>query len=181
MNGLRQKYNDEIIPKLQEELGIKNEIALPHLKKVVVSIGLGEAKDDSGVTLKVANYLTALSGQKPMVTKAKKSIAGFKLAKGQPVGIMVTLRGVRMYSFLEKLFNIVFPKLRDFRGVATSGFDGRGNFTIGLSEQLIFPEVDYKLVDKVRGLAVTLVTTAKNNEEARKLLEFLGMPFRKES
>ncbi len=181
MNGLKQKLADEISPKLQEKLGIKNKMALPSLAKVVISIGLGEAKDDSSVIQKVESYLIALSGQKPVVTKAKKSISGFKLVKGAPVGMMVTLRGTRMYSFLEKLFNVVFPKLRDFRGIATSGFDGEGNFTIGLSEQLIFPEVDYKLVDKVRGLAVTIVTTAKDRESSRLLLEYMGMPFRKET
>lgn len=181
MNILNDKYMNEVRLKLQGDLGIKNKMAVPAIKKVVINIGLGEAKDDSSIIDKVSAYLTAISGQKPVVTRAKKSIAGFKLVKGQPVGLMVTLRGVRMYDFLQKLFNIVFPKLRDFRGVATSGFDNKGNFTLGLSEQLIFPEVDYKLVDKTRGLAITFVTSANNKEQAKKMLDYLGMPFRKEA
>ncbi|TSC64719.1 MAG: large subunit ribosomal protein L5 [Microgenomates group bacterium Gr01-1014_93] len=180
MNVLKKSYYEEIIPKLQQEEMIKNKMAVPGIKKVVINIGLGEAKEDSSMIEKVSAYLIALSGQKPVVTKAKKSIAGFKLVKGQPVGLMVTLRGEKMYNFLQKLFNIVFPKLRDFRGIGISGFDERGNFTLGLSEQLIFPEVDYKLVDKTRGLAITIVTSAGNKEIAKKLLEYLGMPFRKE-
>ncbi len=179
MNRLKQKYNDEVLPKLQEELGIKNPMAVPALEKVVISIGLGEAKDEKSVLEKVSTYLIALSGQKPVVTLAKKSIAGFKVSQGQPVGIMVTLRGEKMFAFLDKLFNIVLPKVRDFRGVADKSFDGQGNFTLGLREQLIFPEVDYKSVDKVRGLAITIASTSKNKDEGRKLLEYLGMPFKK--
>lgn len=170
---------NEVQPRLQEELVIKNKLALPKLKKVVVSVGLGEAKDDKGILEKVMVYLGALAGQKPIVTYAKKSIAGFKLSAGDPVGVMVTLRSNKMYDFLDKLFNVVLPKVRDFRGISTNSFDSKGNFTLGLREQLIFPEVDYKLIDKVRGMAVTITTSAKNSEEGKKLLEYLGMPFRK--
>ncbi len=179
MSRLKNKFKDEILPKLKEELGLKNKMALPALKKVTISIGLGEAKDEAGVVEKASVYLRALSGQKPQVTKAKKAIAGFKLSQGQSVGLMVTLRGERMYNFLDKLFNIVLPKVRDFRGIPDSSFDGQGNFTIGLKEQSIFPEVDYKNIDKVRGMAVTINTTAKNKDEGRKLLEYMGMPFKK--
>ncbi len=181
MSRLKDKFTNDVQPKLKEELGRKNNMAAPALKKVTISIGLGEAKEDKGVLDKVALYLSALSGQKPVVTLAKKSIAGFKLGQGDPVGIMVTLRGTKMYDFLDKLFNISLPKVRDFRGVPVNSFDQKGNYTLGLREQLIFPEVDYKTIDKVRGLAVTISTTAKNKEEGKRLLELLGMPFKKES
>ena len=181
MNRLKDKYNDEVLPKLQEELGIKNPLAVPWVEKVVLSIGLGEAKEDKGILEKVMDYLGALTGQRPIVTYAKKSIAGFKLSAGAPVGIMVSLRGSKMYSFLDKLFNIVLPKVRDFRGISANSFDGSGNFTLGVKEQLIFPEVDYKAIDKVRGMAITIVTTSKNKESGKRLLELLGMPFQKES
>lgn len=179
MLRLKDKYMNDVQPKLKTELGLKNNLSVPRLKKVTISIGLGEAKEDKGVLDKVALYLSALSGQKPVVTLAKKSIAGFKLGVGDPVGMMVTLRGTKMYDFLDKLFNISLPKVRDFRGVPVSSFDQNGNYTLGLKEQLIFPEVDYKTIDKVRGLALTITTTAGNKEEGRKLLEYLGMPFRK--
>jgi large subunit ribosomal protein L5 len=179
MSRLRDKYINEVQPKLMEELALKNKLAAPKIEKVAISISLGEAKDDSGILVKVANYLQALSGQKPVVTKAKKSISAFKVSQGQPVGIMVTLRGEKMYVFLDKLFNIVLPKVRDFRGIALDSFDNAGNFNLGLREQIIFPEVDYKSVDKVRGLVITMVTTTKDKEAARKLLEYLGMPFKK--
>ena len=178
MNRLKAKFMDEIAPKLKEELGLKNKMAVPSLKKVVISVGVGEAKDDKGVLSGVSTYLTAISGQKPVITLAKKSIAGFKLSAGAPVGIMVTLRGERMFIFLDKLFSAVLPKVRDFRGVSDS-FDNQGNFNLGLREQLIFPEVDYKTVDKIRGMAITIVTSAQNKDQGRKLLEYLGMPFRK--
>ena len=177
MNRLQEKYTTEVVKKLQGELGLKNKLAVPILKKVVISMGLGEAKDNAGIIDKVKVYLTALSGQKPVVTLAKKSIASFKLAKGQPIGMMVTLRGNRMYAFLDKFINIVLPKVRDFRGISDKSFDGFGNLNIGLKEQTIFPEVDYKTVDKIRGLAVTITTSARNRDEGKKLLEFLGMPF----
>ena len=175
---LKDKYIGEVVPKLQAELGLKNNLAVPRITKVVISIGLGEAKDNQGILDKVSLYLMALAGQFPVVTKAKKSIANFKLGKGQPVGMMVTLRKGKMYSFLDKLINIVLPKVRDFKGIPQRSFDASGNLNIGLKEQTIFPEVDYKLVDKTRGLAITIATTAKNKNEGRKLLEYLGIPFR---
>lgn len=178
MNRLKEKYKNEIVKKLQEELSLKNSLAVPRLEKIVVSIGLGEAKDNAGVLDKVKVYLSALTGQKPMVTLSKKSISNFKLAKGQPIGMMVTLRGERMYVFLDKLISVVLPKVRDFKGISDKSFDGSGNLNIGLKEQTIFPEVDYKTVDKTRGLAVTITTTAKNKNEGKKLLESLGIPFR---
>lgn len=184
MNRLKEKYMNEVIQKLQQELGLKNKLAIPRVCKIVISMGLGEAKDNTGVIDKAKVYLTALAGQTPVVTLAKKSIASFKVAKGQPIGMMVTLRGKRMYDFLDKLISIVLPKVRDFKGVSQASFDSFGNLNIGLKEQTIFPEVDYKTVDKVRGFAITIATTAKNRgghtakEEGKKLLEYLGMPFR---
>lgn len=179
MNRLKDKYIKDIQPKLQQELGIKNKMAVPKLKKVVISMGLGEAKDDSGVMDKALVYLTALAGQKPIVNKAKKSVAGFKVSLGQPVGAQVTLRGEKMFAFLDKLFNIVLPKVRDFRGVTEDSFDMRGNFNLGLREQIIFPEVDYKTVDKTRGMAITIVTSATDKKIGKKLLEYLGIAFKK--
>ena len=179
MNRLKEKYMNEVVKKLQDELGLKNKLALPRVIKVVISIGLGEAKDKPDILEKVKVYLSALAGQTPVVTLAKKSIATFKVTKGQPIGMMVTLRGSRMYAFLDKLISIVLPKVRDFKGVSDSSFDSFGNLNIGLKEQIIFPEVDYKLVDKTRGLAVTITTTGKNREQGKKLLEYLGMPFKK--
>lgn len=179
MNRLKEKYINEVQKKLQEELGLKNILAVPRVAKIVISIGLGEAKENAGVLDKVKVYLSALSGQTPVVTYAKKSIANFKLSKGQPIGLMVTLRGSRMYIFLDKLVSVVLPKVRDFKGISDKSFDNSGNLNIGLKEQTIFPEVDYKTVDKTRGLAVTITTTAKNKEEGKKLLEYLGMPFKK--
>ncbi len=180
MNRLREKYLKEIRETLQQELGLKNELAVPALSKIVISIGLGEGKDDQSVLEKAKVYLSALSGQVPVITLSKKSIAAFKVTKGQPIGIMVTLRGERMYAFLDKLINIVLPKTRDFKGISPTSFDNSGNLNIGLREQTIFPEVDYKTVDKVRGLAVTITTTAKTKEDGKKLLDQLGIPFRKE-
>lgn len=180
MNRLKDKYQTEIQAKLQEELGLKNKLAVPALKKIVLSIGLGEAKDNAGILDKVKVYFSQLGGQAPVVTLAKKSIAAFKVTQGQPIGMMMTLRGDRMYVFLDKLVNIVLPKVRDFRGLSDTSFDSHGNLNIGLKEQTIFPEVDYKSVDKVRGLAVTITTSAKNKEEGKKLLESLGVPFKKE-
>jgi large subunit ribosomal protein L5 len=179
MQRLKEKFVKEIQQKLQEELGLKNKQAVPALDKIVISIGLGEAKDNAGVLDKVKVYLSQLGGQTPVVTKAKKSIASFKVSKGQPIGMMMTLRGTRMYAFFDKLVNIALPKVRDFRGISPDCFDSHGNLNIGLREQTIFPEVDYKTVDKTRGLAVTIATTASNKEEGKKLLEYLGMPFRK--
>lgn len=178
MNRLKQKYIEEIQVKLQEELELKNRLAVPALKKIIISMGLGEAKENKDVLDKVKVYLTALAGQIPIVTYAKKSIASFKVTRGQPIGMMVTLRGIRMYVFLDKLINIVLPKVRDFKGISQESFDNHGNLNIGIGEQTIFPEVDYKTIDKQRGLAVTITTTSKNREEGRKLLGRLGMPFR---
>lgn len=175
---LEEKYLTEIQPKLMEELNIKNKLAVPKLKKIVISIGLGEAKEDNSILEKALIYLSSLSGQKGLVTSAKKSIASFKVSKGQNVGAMVTLRREKMYAFLDKFINVVLPRVRDFKGIAESSFDGQGNLNIGMREQIIFPEVDYKSIDKVRGLAVTIVTDAKNKEEGKKLLENLGMPFK---
>lgn len=178
MNRIKEKYLKEVQARLAGELKLKNKLASPKLEKIVISMGLGEAKDDQGIIDKARVYLAALAGQVPVSTKAKKSIASFKVGKGQPVGLMVTLRKEKMYAFLDKLVNIVLPKVRDFKGISPSSFDLQGNLNIGLKEQTIFPEVDYKVVDKVRGLAVTITTTAKNKEAGKKLLEYLGMPFK---
>lgn len=180
MNRLKDKYFKEVQAKLKEELGLKNVMAVPRIKKVVISVGLAEAKENAAVLDKVNAYLSALSGQKPVVNKAKKSIAGFKVTKGQPVGMMVTIRSDKMYSFLDKLFNIVLPKVRDFRGISPDAFDGNGNFNLGLREQIIFPEVDYRTVDKTRGMAITIVTTAIEKNAGKNLLLSLGMPFKKD-
>lgn len=178
MNRLEEKYIKEIQDKLLQELSLKNKMAVPRVKKVVISMGLGEAKEDSGILDKVKVYLAALAGQKPIVTMAKKSIATFKLTKGQSIGMMVTLRGDKMYAFLDKLINIVLPRVRDFKGINGNSFDHMGNLNIGLREQIIFPEVDYRTVDKMRGLAITIATSARTKEEGRKLLEAMGMPFK---
>lgn len=178
MNRLKDKYIKEVRGKLQQELGLKNILEVPYVRKIVVSIGLGEAKENAGILDKAKVYVAALAGQAPVVTKAKKSIASFKVAKGQSIGMMVTLRNDKMYAFLDKLINIVFPKVRDFKGISANSFDSFGNLNIGLKELTIFPEVDYKSVDKTRGLAVTITTSAKNKEQGKKLLESLGMPFR---
>lgn len=179
MNRLKDKYLNEVQEKLKQEFDLKNNLALPRLSKIVISIGLGEAKDNSGVIEKVKSYLASLSGQTPVTTYAKKSIASFKVSKGQPIGMMVTLRGDKMYAFLDKLINIVLPKVRDFKGISDTSFDRLGNLNIGLKEQTVFAEVDYKLIDKIRGLAVTITTTARSKEKGKKLLEYLGMPFKK--
>lgn len=175
---LKEKYMKEVQPKLMTELGLKNKMATPCVEKIVISIGLGEAKENQSVLDKVKIYLQALAGQAPVVTHAKKSISTFKVTKGQPIGMMVTLRGKRMYAFLDKLISVVFPKVRDFKGISDKSFDKEGNLNIGLREQTIFPEVDYKTIDRIRGLALTITTTAKNKEEGKKLLESLGMPFK---
>lgn len=178
MSRLKDKYIKEVKGKLAEELGLKNILSIPRLEKVVISMGLGEAKDNQGILEKAKVYLSQLAGQIPQVTHAKKSVASFKVSQGQPIGMMVTLRGRRMYDFLDKLINIVLPKVRDFKGISPKSFDNQGNLNIGLKEQTIFPEVDYKSVDKVRGLAVTITTSAGSREKGRKLLEALGMPFK---
>ena len=175
---LRDKYRADVIPALQKEFGYKNIMAVPKVTKVVVNMGLGEATSNAKVIDTGADELGKITGQKAAVRKAKKSIAQFKVRQGQPIGAMVTLRGDRMYEFLDRLMNIALPRVRDFRGVSQKGFDGRGNYTLGLKDQLIFLEIDYLKVDKARGMNVSVVTTAKTDEEARKLLQFMGMPFR---
>lgn len=179
MNRLKQKYNEEIKAKLTEELGVKNPHALPRLVKVVVNMAVSEGKENGSIIEKASSNITVISGQKAMVTKAKKSISAFKLVQGAPIGVMVTLRGEKMYAFLDKLINIVLPKVRDFRGVSDKSFDGQGNYNLGLREQILFPEIDYKTIDRIRGLQITINTTAKNKEHGKKLLELLGMPFAK--
>ena len=175
---LRDKYRADVIPALQKEFGYKNIMAVPKVTKVVVNMGLGEATSNAKVIDTGAEELGKITGQKAAVRKAKKSIAQFKVRQGQPIGAMVTLRGDVMYEFLDRLMNIALPRVRDFRGVSPKGFDGRGNYTLGLKDQLIFLEIDYLKVDKGRGMNVSVVTTAKTDEEARKLLQFMGMPFR---
>jgi large subunit ribosomal protein L5 len=175
---LRDKYRADVVPALQKEFGYKNIMAVPKVTKVVVNMGLGEATQNAKVIDTGAEELGKITGQKAAVRKAKKSIAQFKVRQGQPIGAMVTLRGDRMYEFLDRLMNIALPRVRDFRGVSAKGFDGRGNYTLGLKDQLIFLEIDYLKVDKGRGMNVSVVTTAKTDEEARKLLQFMGMPFR---
>jgi len=175
---LRDKYRAEVIPALQKEFGYKNIMAVPKVTKVVVNMGLGEATSNAKVVDTGAEELGKITGQKAAVRKAKKSIAQFKVRQGMPIGAMVTLRGDRMYEFLDRLMNIALPRVRDFRGVSAKGFDGRGNYTLGLKDQLIFLEIDYLKVDKGRGMNVSVVTSAKTDEEARKLLQFMGMPFR---
>src|ERR1700681_502549 len=175
---LRTKFDKEVAPALLKELELKNAMAVPRLNKIVVNMGMGEATQNSKVMDPAVNELGQITGQKPIITKAKKSIAAFKVREGQAIGTMVTLRGDRMYEFLDRLLNIVLPRVRDFRGVSTKSFDGRGNYTLGLHDQLIFPEISYEKVDKQRGMNVTIVTTAANDNQARSLLKHMGMPFR---
>ncbi len=175
---LREKFNKEIAPALQKELQLKNPMAVPHVHKIVINMGIGEATQNPKLLDPAVNELGQITGQKPVVTKAKKSIAQFKVREGQAIGAMVTLRGDRMYEFLDRLVNVVLPRVRDFRGVSTKSFDGRGNYTLGLRDQLIFPEIDYAKVDKQKGMNVTIVTTAKDDNTARALLKHFGMPFR---
>lgn len=177
MARLKEKYLNEVILGLQEKFNYTNVMAIPKLDKVVVNIGLGEAVQNPKALDAAVQDLTLITGQKPVVTRAKKSIAGFKLREGMPVGVKVTLRGERMYEFVDKLFNVALPRVRDFRGVSPKSFDGRGNYSLGLKEQLIFPEIEYDKIDKLRGLEVVFATTAKTDEEGRELLKLLGMPF----
>jgi large subunit ribosomal protein L5 len=177
---LQEKYLTEIVPILKERLGYSNPMRLPRLDKIVVSIGLGEAIQTPKVLEAAEKDLAAITGQHPVITRAKKSIAAFKLREGMPIGLMVTIRGKRMYEFYGKLVDVVLPRFRDFRGVSLDSFDSQGNYSLGIREQLVFPEIDYDKVDKVRGLQITIVTTAPNDEEAKCLLELMGMPFRRE-
>ncbi|MBM3779417.1 MAG: 50S ribosomal protein L5 [Acidimicrobiia bacterium] len=178
MTRLRERYVTDVVPALKKEFGYRNPMAVPRLEKIVVNMGLGEATGNAKLTEVGADELGRITGQKAVVRKATKSIAQFKLRQGMPVGAMVTLRGSRMYEFLDRLIAIALPRVRDFRGVSPKGFDGRGNYTLGLRDQLLFPEIDYMKVDKARGMNVSVVTTARTDEEARRLLQLLGMPFR---
>ncbi|MGZ8810730.1 MAG: 50S ribosomal protein L5 [Thermoanaerobaculia bacterium] len=179
VSRLKVKYTKEVRKKIQDEFKIKNPMAVPKVEKVVLNMGVGEAIQNAKILDSAVEELTTIAGQKPVITKAKKSIASFKLREGQSIGTMVTLRGERMYEFLDRLINIALPRVRDFRGVPSKSFDGRGNFTLGIRDHLIFPEIDVAKVDKAKGMNITIVTTAKNDEQARFLLRELGMPFGK--
>ena len=179
MEILREQYEKEVIPALMKKFEYKSVMQVPKLDKVVINIGLGDLKENPKALENAMNDLTIITGQRPVVTKAKKSIAGFKLREGQAIGCKVTLRGEKMYEFMDKLVSIVLPRVRDFRGVSKTAFDGRGNYTLGVKEQIIFPEIQYDKVNKVRGMDIVIVTTAKTNEEAKDLLTALGMPFEK--
>lgn len=179
MSRLKEKYRKEVVPSLMERYGYKNIMQVPRLEKAVLNIGLGEAIQNAKALEAAESDLVAISGQHPVITRAKKSIAAFRLREGMPIGLKVTIRGERMYYFLDKLVNAVLPRVREFQGVSTNSFDGRGNYTLGLKEQIPFPEVDYDKIDKIRGLEISIATTAKTDEEGRHLLELLGMPFAK--
>ena len=178
MSRLKERYDKEVAPALKKEFGYSNVMAIPKLQKIVVNMGLGEATQNAKIVDTGADEVARITGQKPVATRAKKSIAQFKVRQGMPIGAMVTLRGERMYDFLDRLMNVALPRVRDFKGVSPKGFDGRGNYTLGLRDQLLFPEIDYMKVDKARGMNVSVVTSARTDEEARKLLQFIGMPFR---
>ena len=175
---LKERYQKDVAPQIAKELGITPPMAVPRIEKVVINMGMGEAIANQKILDTAADELRAITGQKPVITKAKKSIASFKLRQGMPIGVVVTLRGERMYEFLDRLVSVALPRVRDFRGVSPKAFDGRGNYTIGIREQLIFPEIDFNKVDKLRGMNISIVTTARNDEQARALLKGLGMPFR---
>ncbi|MDO4281180.1 MAG: 50S ribosomal protein L5 [Peptococcaceae bacterium] len=177
MARLKDQYIAEIAPALQEKFGYTNVMAIPKLDKIVINIGLGEAVDNPKALDGAVEDITRIAGQKPVITRAKKSIAGFKIREGMPIGVKVTLRGDRMYEFVDRLFNVALPRVRDFRGVSGKSFDGRGNYSLGLTEQLIFPEIDYDKIDKIRGMQIAFTTTAKTDEEGKELLKLLGMPF----
>ncbi|MBO9309197.1 MAG: 50S ribosomal protein L5 [Chloroflexi bacterium] len=175
---LKQYYRDTVVPELMKEFRYRSVMQVPRIVKVVLNIGVGEALENAKALDSAVEDLTKITGQKPVITRAKKSIAAFKLREGRPIGVKVTLRNERMWSFLDRLINIALPRTRDFRGVSSDAFDGRGNYTLGLREQLIFPEIEYDKIDKVRGMEISIVTTAKTDEEGRRLLKLLGMPFR---
>lgn len=178
---LREQYRAVIAPKLREEFGYENVMQVPRLEKIVVNVGLGEALQNAKALDAAVKDISTISGQRPVITRARKSIATFKLRAGNPIGVKVTLRGDRMYAFLDRLVNVALPRMRDFRGVPRDAFDGRGNYTLGLREQIVFPEISYDQVDRVRGMEITIVTSARTDEEARRLLEHLGMPFQRDS
>ncbi len=177
---LKERYKNEVVPALMKALNLTNIMEVPRIVKVVVNIGVGEALDNAKALDAAVGDLTQITGQKPVVMKARKSIAAFKLREGRAIGVKVTLRGDRMWSFLDRLMNVALPRVRDFRGISPNAFDGRGNYTLGLREQLVFPEIEYDKIDKLRGLEVSIVTTARNDDAGRQLLQMLGMPFRKE-
>lgn len=179
MAVLRDKYNGEIVPQLQAQYKYKSPMQIPRMTKIIINMGLGEAIQNIKILDSAAAELTQIAGQKPVITRARQSIAAFKLRKGMPIGCMVTLRGDRMYEFFNKLVNVALPRVRDFRGVSTKALDGRGNYTLGIKEQIIFPEIDYDKIDKIKGMNITIVTTAKTDDEARTLLALMGMPFRR--
>ncbi|MBQ8622777.1 MAG: 50S ribosomal protein L5 [Oscillospiraceae bacterium] len=179
MARLKEKYVSEVAPALMKKFGYKNVMQIPKLDKVVINVGCGEAKENAKVVEAVCNDLAAITGQKPIVCKAKKSVANFKLREGMPIGVKVTLRADKMYEFVDRLFNVAFPRVRDFKGINPNSFDGRGNYSTGLKEQLIFPEIEFDKVDKVRGMDINFITTAKTDEEAKELLALLGAPFAK--
>ena len=178
MNRMQELYNNEVAPALFKSFGLKNVMQVPRIKKVVVNIGLGEALDNPKALEAATNDLIQITGQKPVLTKARKSIANFKLREGRPIGVKVTLRGARMWAFLDRLCNLALPRIRDFRGIPADCFDGRGNYTLGLREQLVFPEIQYDKIDMLRGMEITIVTTSRTDAEGRRLLELVGMPFR---
>lgn len=180
MNRLEKRYKEEIVPALKERFNYSSVMEVPKIDKIVINMGVGDAVQNSKALDDAVEELTVIAGQKPVITKAKKSIAGFKVREGNPIGTKVTIRGERMYDFLDKLISVSLPRVRDFRGVSNKSFDGRGNYTLGVREQLIFPEVDYDKVNKVRGMDIVIVTTANTDEEAHALLDELGMPFRKQ-
>ena len=179
MTMLQEKYQNEVLPALVEEFGLTNRMQVPRIEKIVINMGLGEAVQNPKVIDSAVGELTLIAGQKPVVTRARRSIATFKLREGMPIGAKVTLRGPRMWDFLERLIYVALPRVRDFKGVSDRAFDGHGNYTVGVREQIIFPEIDYDTVDKIRGMNITLVTTSENDDMARSLLKHLGMPFRR--
>lgn len=179
MNRMKEKYQNDVMPALMKGLSLANVMEVPRIEKVVINIGMGEAMDNPKMLDAAVSDLSQITGQKPVITKARKSIANFKLREGRAIGVKVTLRGEKMWSFLDRLMNIVLPRVRDFRGIPDDAFDGRGNYTLGLREQLIFPEIEYDKIDKVRGMEITIVTTARTDAQAAMLLDMLGMPFRK--
>lgn len=177
MARLQEKYSKEVAPALMEKFGYKSVMQIPKLEKIIINIGCGEAKDNAKALDGAVSDLTAITGQKPVITRAKKSVAAFKVREGMPIGCKVTLRSDKMYEFLDRFFNVALPRVRDFRGISANSFDGRGNYSVGIKEQLIFPEIDYDKIDKIRGMDIIMVTTAKTDEEARELLSLMGAPF----
>lgn len=179
MNRLLKKYRDQVVPQLKKELGVTQDLAVPRVTKIVINVGVKEGAGDKGILKKIADYISNIAGQKAVITLAKKAEAAFKIRQGDQIGVMATLRGERMYDFLDKFVTVALPQVRDFQGVSRTSFDGRGNYSIGFKEQIIFPEADYDTIDQVRGMQITIVTSATTNEPALKLLELLGLPFTK--